>query len=59
MAKRTDGITLKGVLESNFIVREETKDSLDYYNLAEIIQLFEGEEISFSIKVEKPVPKAK
>lgn len=57
MAKRTDGVTLKGTLD-DFMVTEETKDSIDVYSLLDIIKMYDGEEISFSIKVEKPVPKA-
>lgn len=58
MAKRTDGVTLKGKLE-DLMVTEETKDSIDVYSLLDIIKMYDGEEISFSIKVEKPVPKAR
>lgn len=55
MAKKVLSISLKGFLEGR-IIREETKDSIEYFDLNEILTDFEGKEISISIKEENPVP---
>lgn len=56
MAKRTDTVALKGKLE-NGLITEETKESLEVYDLNEILADFEGEEISIMIKKELRLPR--
>lgn len=56
MAKRVDRVTLKGVLDDVRLIEE--KDSVQVFDLLEIIRSFDGEEVTITITNEKNLPAA-
>lgn len=56
MAKYVHSVSLKGVLDVlNMEVEESSKDSVETFDLREILQTFEGQMVSISIKQEELV----
>lgn len=57
MAKRTNSISLKGILHEDFIVEELGKgdEPSEYFALIQILEEFKGKHVSITIKEEQPV----
>lgn len=56
MAKYVHSVSLKGLLDvKNMEVEESTKDSVETFDLREILETFQGQTVSISIKQEEMV----
>lgn len=56
MAKYVHSVSLKGLLDvTNMEVEESTKDSVETFDLREILETFQGQTVSISIKQEEMV----
>lgn len=56
-SKKIKQINLKGVLDmGTMTIEEETKDSIDLYDFKQILEEFDGVNISISLREEEPLP---
>lgn len=56
MAKKTLGYSLKGDLDiSGMTITETTKDNISVYDLQSILNEFDGQPVTFSIKLDTDV----
>ena len=56
IAKRSMGYNFKGDFDAvNFHITETTKDSINVYDIMKVLQEFDGQPVTFSIKLDTDV----
>jgi hypothetical protein len=56
MAKRVHSVQLKGVLtNANMEITETTKEAVNTYDLAALLEMFEGRQVTISVKEEEEI----